>query len=447
MKNLCGLLFFILMLLFFSACTPAYEGYGVLLWSENSNAYKNGEIIKIVSTSKLNESYEIAGKNDKTTNMIPWWRVEYFKSMKEAKKYAEQYKPYTNMYVYSTKEGIPPVREKIGNADSNKILYKFRENQVAKVLSRTEKKLVVGNLEDYWYQVLLQNDVPVGSGKYITIGIKGYCFGYYLQVTNSENGEDIDPDSLAGSGSNDLLERFFHGNWRPIGFQDMLDAGKINLDKFNPAWGIFPDRENKKITILLEKNQYIAEYKEILQVSSNIYTFPDSTLKIEILSPNRLSATFSINGNQLNFNFANIKQKLDDIIQNEKKRRDEIYEKFYSRGKVLSSSAYGSIELRENKEFTWTDFDKLIPFIIPKAINGQGTISFRYFLADSLAGKYDGVITLIFNEYTPPGGINFLYQFSENGVKLYYIDNSAIQDNEVSREGNNQVILFFNFEE
>lgn len=442
MRKVLFLLLFALTL--FAACSPSYYGYGVILWTDNPEISSNGEVIKITSNSKRNKVYFFNDK-DGAERTIPWWRVEFFETLEEAESYEEQFKPYVDQYVYSEKDGVPPVREGAGSSSNNRILYKFKAFFPAKVLSRGDEKAKIGKMEAFWYHVLAENQVPIGNGKFKSVGIKGYCFGYHLNEVTSK---DISKESLGEvEGADTLIDSFFTSTWRPLYYRDMIRHKKIELEFFKSEWGLFADKENKKVFIATDRGKYSVEFQDIVKIRSGLYSFPETDLRIEFISDDKLSASYKISNRSVNTNFIKMDANIDEYIENEVKRKEKLFEDFISRGTKIKSNAYGTIEFDKDKSFYWLGLKKLIPGILPKNVDGRGKISFPYFLDSSLTSKYDGVISLAFNDYSVDKGVNFLYQFTEGGVKLFYLNNTNIEDKVVNHDGATQIIIFFTYQE
>ena len=133
-----------------------------------------------------------------------------------------------------------------------------------------------------------------------------------------------------------------------------------------------------------------------------------------------------------------------EIIDKEIERRDNLYNLFLESG-TLSSSAYGKIVFSEDRQVKWTNFRRLVPKIIPKQADTTGIAKFQVFLSDNLKNNNDGVISFHFNNTPIDAYINFLYSFSDKGVKFIYIPQSEIKDNIALKESSSPIVIFFSF--
>jgi len=429
-----------------TGCSSQAKGYGVVLWAESDSGLVNGEIVKIVSESVIQKAYIVSSENLGKRVPLEKWRLELYKTKKEAEQYAKEYEPYASMYAYSEKDGIPPVREKPENSGGVKIISKPNAYQPIKILGRQEEKAEINEMTDYWYHVLIQYQGIGNDGQYQQLGGNGYCFGHYLEIfqTNGDPLNEIAEKNDTGT-EEDPLENLLQTVWRPDYFGTMINSGRLDLHMFKNTIGLFPDPDQKKIVISTITDSYEFYYTGITNVRYNLYTFQDVDLRIEILSKYRISVTYMADGKQVTSVYRKVATDIDELINREIQIRNALFEDFYLRGPVLSSSAYGTITLKEDKTILWTGYERLIPSVIPKKISGSGWIDFPNYISSSLKDNYHGIITFFFNDYAPEKGINFLYKKTENGVRLFYVREELIQDRRVSKADLNPIVIFFTF--
>jgi hypothetical protein len=438
-------LFFIVLL---AGCGPKIIGYGVILWAEKDTALLNGDIVKISAESRIQKSYIVHKDDEKKGIPIITWRAEFFTTYQDAEDFAKKFRPYAHLYAYSDKDGIPPVREIPLNSKTVKIISKPKAYQVMKVIGRTEEKTKIQNMEDYWYYVLIEYQGIGKSGNYELLGEKGYCFGYYLSLINTEDEpEKVIEAERSVTNEDEQLDILLGSTWRPSYFLDMIHAGRIDLQRFNSDIGLFPEPRVNRITIETLEGLYVFDYSGITHVRSSLFSFNDADLRIEVLSDSKISVTYNASGNQVNEIFVKIKTDINELCEREITLRKAFYNDFYIRGKVLSSSAYGVINLDEKQYFSWKGCEKLVPSIIPPTARKNGKVDFPFYISRELKDRYDGVITLYFEGYTSEKGINFLYKFTEQGVRLVSVQEDYIVDREVTRTGINPIIIFFTFSE
>lgn len=439
---LCSILFFCL----FPGCGIGIKGYGVVLWADKDTGLVNGEIVKVVSESMIQDAYIVYKENPKEKIPLKLWRVEFFKSKKEAEQYAEEYAPYSSTYAYSEKDGVPPVREMPENSSSVRIIAKPKAHQPLKILKKMEEAVEIEEMTDYWYQVLVEFQGIGKDGQYQLLGEKGYCFGHFLKVIQTdENPEEEIQESIKPESKENPLDNFLHNVWRPEYFSDMISSGRLDLKLFKSTFGIFPEPLGNRIVISLADGYYVYDYTDISQIRYNYYTFQGADLRIEIISNFQVSVTYMAKKERVNSLFIKITSDIDALVEREVKIRDALYEDFFIRGSVLTSSAYGTIVLNPDKTFTWTDFDKLIPAVIPHEITGRGRIDFPHYISSALKENYDGVITFYFTGYSPDAGVNFLYKKTEKGARLFYVKEELIERRQVMKTDLNPMVIFFTF--
>ena len=117
-----------------AACGPRYESYGVLLWEREGIPYRNADVVPILRVFSRVETVEIElGEESKE---FPSRYFHIFPEKEEAAAYSETYAKWRWTYAYSEKSGLP-IREQANQKST--AIYKLRENQVIKVLSRAEE--------------------------------------------------------------------------------------------------------------------------------------------------------------------------------------------------------------------------------------------------------------------------------------------------------------------
>jgi hypothetical protein len=440
------LFFFLVFCYLLQGCGPGVKGHGVVLWADTDTGLKNGEIVKIISDSVVQDAYIVYKENPAERVPLKHWRVEVFKTKKAAEEFAARYAPYSSMYAYSKKDGIPPVREIPESGSSVKIISKPKAYQPLKILDKMEQPVRIDEMTDYWYQVLIEYQGIGGDGQYQLLGEKGYCFGHLLEIFETDNDPvSVIQEKLESETSEDPLDILLNNEWRPSYFGDMIRSGRLDLHRFRSAVGLFPEPVNKRIIISRADDLHEFEYTDITRVRYNLYSFQGANVRIEMISNSRISVTYTVDDEQVNDTYILINANIEELIERERNIRDSIYEDFFLRGPVLSSSAYGTIVLNPDKTCSWTGFDKLIPAVIPREISGKGRIDFPYYISPGLKENYDGVITFYFTGYAPKAGVNFLYKKTENGVRLFYVKEDLIVNRKVSRTDLNPMVIFFTF--
>ncbi|MBN1687448.1 MAG: SH3 domain-containing protein [Spirochaetales bacterium] len=408
-----------------SGCSGGSEGWGVLLWSQNETLYPTGTIVEVTNISQLNETYDIRMDKRSPVGSVAQWRLSFFNRKSRAEDFQTEYAPNADLYAVATLDGLPVREQRDPDAKRS---YKLRKGEVAKVLRRDAEKSVAGDIEGYWYQILTEG------------GISGYSFDKYLEI--------LTLDQLTGSDApgerDEFLEQFLSSTFRPKYFRYMLDTRRIDLQRFLPDYGIFPDPENHVIHIVTENHSSAIEYSDITRVTEGTHAFEGSTLLMIVKNPYEVNLQYSDRGVQYSEEFVRIDTDIDLLIIEETERRAAIFEEIYNRGNTLTSSAYGTITLTENGGFIWEGYDRLVPGVVNPADGNCGAVDFRLHLGQEPAKRYNGIISFVFDG---SNAVHFLYSMEDQGIRLKHLTYTPNNDRPllVEEEGNSPIVIFFRF--
>ena len=408
-------------------------GYALMLWGQEDGPVATGQIVPVRQESQIQDTYLVRLPGGKELAEIPIWRMRFFPDREEALQGANEYAPFQELFAYSQRDGLP-LREQ-ANQEARRI-YKLTEGQLVKVLSRAEEKVTIGSYEDYWYRVLTED------------GYEGYCFGYYLPVFTSSGDPKAEVQTMMAR--DPMLEALLGTEWRPEYFQEMVDAGRIDLNAFGPEFGMFVIPEQREIRLATGKRSSVFRYESVENVGLNRYVFDGPQLgaggiRINMQSLQRIVCTYPVADQVLSSVFIVFTGDIEEIVARERERREQIAESFISRGTVLNSNAYGSIHLQEEMRFRWDEYGRLGEQIFPRRVRGSGSVDFPYFLSRSLVELFDGIITFRFDEYDAEEGTSFLYSFDATGVRFEYVRPQGIDNLEVVRRDSSPLVIYFSF--
>jgi hypothetical protein len=422
-KRSAGLVLASLFIFIWTGCSPKHIGYGVMLWENKYSSYKNGERFFVLSKSTAQQAYLILDEKDKTKKEVPWGYIAFFSKEQEARSFSKSYKEYLHQYAYSQKRSLP-VRESPEQGAT--IIYKLNENEVVKIVSRSEKAEKAGIYENYWYQLVTED------------GHTGYCFGEFLTLFTTEG----DPFAKAKEfqSADPALKSIMENVWRPEYFDEMIRNGRFDLNDFKPEIGLFCSPAEKKIEIKLPEHEVTLNYTNIIKVG-NTYLFEGTDLRLEMGPYNILVVSFKDKGRSVTENFVLIKDDIEEIIKGELESREKEMSIFA--GATLSSDAYGTITFKPDASYFWVGFDRLVPHIIPAGTQKSGQAGFYYYPGKGLASQYTGVISFLFNGMNPRDKINFLYKLDNEGVKLVYVNKASIEGIEVKSSSLSPLTLYF----
>lgn len=405
-----------------ASCGFRPDGWGVLLWSHDEQAFPTGSVVPIVETSMLNTTYNIQSDKHAPIFTIDQWRLAFLKRKAQAEEYGARFNAFRDLFAVSDLAGLP-VRES-RDPDAKRV-YKLRIGEIVKVLEKDDTQSTAGEYEGYWYRVLTDG------------GVIGYTFNRYLQIYTSqelaEREQSVDKD--------ENLDQFLNANYRPKYYRDMLVRRRINLERFLPEYGLYPDPENGRLVIVAEEHTSIIEYESISRVSEDAYAFEGSTLLMVVKSRNEVNLQYSEEGVQYSEDYVFINADVDILIIHERERRFDLFDQLFSLGNTLNSTAYGTIILAEDGGFHWEGIDRLVPGIVSAAAGNIGIVDYPLHLSPELKGVYDGVVSFVFAEAET---VHFLYRFERDGIRLkhlVWVDD--FEDIMVEQEGLSPIIIFF----
>ncbi len=411
-----------------SACAPRLLGYGVVLWAPKEGGFQTGQTVRVAKESQLQGVYYLQAEGAKGLREISAARVRLFKERGEADAWGKEYADRVNQFAYAVKNSLP-VREK-PDPEARKI-YLLREGQLVKVVGRESRPQRVGAYENYWYEVLTDD------------GYIGYCFGQYLRPFLA----DGDPEAQAARlmSMDPALDRLLATVWRPEYFLDMIGSGRIDLVRFRPEMGLFPDPGTRTVRLVTPAYSLIFEYQQVEQVGTGRYVFTGTELRVSLSGDNRIVVSYPYKGRQVSAVYYEVKEDLDEVIARERNRRKSIYDGLTAGGRLLQSTSYGHIELQEDMRFRWNGLGSLASRISRRTAAESGVVDFPYYLSKELRGQYQGVITFRFDGDPEDGGTSFLYTLEDRGIRLVLLRPQDIVAGEAARTGLSPLILFFTF--
>jgi hypothetical protein len=404
------------------------QGFGVVLWAPQGGPLANGDQVSVVRLSEEAGKATVRAKAVKGVVELESWRLRLASSRDQARAEAEAYAPFVSTYAYALRDGLPLREEPEQEA---RRVYKLREGQVVKVLVRGGEQVQIASYQDYWYRVLTDD------------GYEGWCFGYFLPVFQSA-GNPLE-EAAALKAQDPLLEALQATAWRPEYFQEMVDNGRIDLERFSPEIGFFLDPSRREALLSVPGFRQSWDYREITNVGPSRYVIAGPELRVVMSGPDRLVLTYPRKEQQLAQVFINFTGDLDEVIQAEKDRRKALFQEFLRRGPVMTSNAYGRIRLAEGMRFDWEGFGRLADQAFLRPVAGEGVVDFAYHLSSELAASFDGVITFRFAEYGPSQGTSFLYKFDGAGARLVFLRPQAIRDIEAVSLEASPLVIYFSF--
>ena len=426
-KAALGLALLLLLSLALASCGPRAVAWGVLLWGDLAGPFASGSVVAITRDSEISDTYLVAVKGERQTREFAKGRVRKFAKRAEAADAAETLKPWLTTWGFSRKEDPPPlpIREEADAA--SKTVYRLRFGQLVKVVGRSTERVEVKPYSDYWYEVATED------------GYGGWCFGHFLKVFTAEGEPAAEQERLLAE--DDTLARILGTVWRPDFFRKMINDGRIDLGSFREDVGLFPDPDRRTFRLVLTRETREFPYQRIERSGTTTYAMVGSDLRITVLDEERISVSYRDGDLQAGGLYALLEKDVADVIAGELQRRQNLYDRLRSAGATLTSSSYGVIRLQAGMRFSWQGFDRLVPSLIDARARGTGRVDFPYHVGKVLAGQYDGVITLQFDD--GGGEVSFLVKNAAGGVRLTALGRDAFEELDAVRVGISPVVIFF----
>jgi hypothetical protein len=408
-------------------------GWGVLLWANESRGIPSGTIMPVYIKSNI-EKVWIAGipkdyqkKEIKERKIeIPLAQLELAGSARAARKRAAEFGDYALVYAETLQDGLP-IREDPDNS-ANRV-YRLRFGEIIKIISSAKGTPAISAtgapLPGDWYRVLTRD------------GTRGYCFSYRLRLFEHTTGPLV-ADALPNIGETDeTLERLQSKNWSSEIYNEMLNKRKFNMEFLSKHWGFSTGEDTGIANIYTRDVDKSFHYSTIRKTSDTAWRFEGSPLSMRLLSDNLLAVDFiDDDGSRRLLHFVALPTSINDLIEQEKNRREAQYKTLYALGPGFTSSTSGVLNFTEEGDFLWEDFEMLVPEYIPISALGRGAVELRYQIGDELLENYTGVISF---RFITIGGqdrsVNFLYTIGADGIadalRLEYVRPSSIQDDTV----------------
>ena len=414
-------------------------GYGVLLWSIDDPPIDSGTVLPVYIRSNIEKKWvvgvpeSIRGNRDYKLE-IPLAQMEFIGSKGKAVKWAEDFAEHALMYAETLLDGLP-IREATDN--NAKRVYRLRLGEIIKIID-----LVKGNppisttgdpLPGDWYKVMTID------------GVTGYCFSYRLRIFNqNEEPVNISPNTQRNTIADPNLEMILSKKWSPESYLDMINSKRIDIQHLEKKYLFDPGQEVGTARIVLPDLERKFTYERISPDGDRQWIFEGTNLQMILRQNNTLTVQFHEGGGaRRTLTFVSLPNEIEDIIIQEKARRDHQYMTIYNNGPVFTSNNYGTITLLQSGGFTWKGYDLLVPQVIPSETNGTGRINMDLYITGSLEERYNGAFTFQFTDIRINNTICFLYGLENQSLRLEVIPDFGIDSNVVMRRSPSPTVLYF----
>jgi len=431
-KHLPIILIFLLFIFSFSSCSRL--GWGILLWTIEDPHVLSGTVLPVYIRSNIEQVWIVGVPGDSAKVEVPLSMFEFVGSKRKAEKRAEEFSQYAVVYAENLQDGLP-VRDDPDNGSRR--VYRLRLGEIVKIIEKAEGNPPVSTTGDPlpgdWYIVLTQE------------GISGYCFSYRLKIFDHYEGPiqaaSVDRREPA---SDPDLDMVLSKTWSPESYLDMVNSKQINIEELNKNYRFDPGQDVGIARIILPDIERKFEYEGIYPDGARAWRFEGANLSMNLRNNNILAVQFlESSGLRRTLLFASLSSDVSDLILQENTRRQGQFMTIYNQGPVFTSTNYGTITLTTTGNFTWTDYDLLVPQLIPAETKGQGRVLMDIFLSTSLAERYTGAFTLRFTDIRQNNTHFFMYNLDNQGLRLEVVPDYCIEDVTVTRRSTSPMVLYF----
>ncbi len=411
------------------------------MWPEDPEHLDAGSILTLMSESNITDSYwakyqpkaelnaaGTEGSNDDQPPLVEAefsrFRVRKFETEEDALAFAQEFTEFAGTYARSQRDALPIRRLMDRHSDR---IYRLREGEELKVIDRSPEQTDEAGLVDYWYHVIAED------------GTTGWTFGYYLTIF--EVGEEPTEQGVHDTA---LFSNFLMQTWRPRSFADMLRTQRFDLNRFHPAYGLFPQPESRSIRIVTQSGVNEFSYAGLQPTSETRYIDQATGLELEFEGETSLTLRYEDNGSRVTSRFVVIEDDIREVITREQTRRLEIFDELYQRaGRGMKSLAYGDIDLQRDRSFFWRGNNRLRPEVIPNTAGNTGRVSLGRYLHPSLRTQFDGALAFDFNGVDTE--VTFLYRVTAAGLQLTHVPESRLDGVTVTAIPELPLVIFFAF--
>ena len=421
----------------FSSCSKL--GWGVLLWTIEEPPVLSGTVLPVYIRSNIEQvwivgvpdSSRILGDPVKVEVPLSWF--ELVGSKRKAQKRAEEFSQYAAVYAENLQDGLP-IRD--GPDNNSRRVYRLRLGEIIKILSISDGNPPISTTGDPlpgdWYIVLTQD------------GVTGYCFSYRLKIFEHYEGPVQAVTERRQPVSDPDLDIVLSKTWSPEIYLDMINSRQINIEEFEKNYRFDPGQDTGIARIIMPDIEREFIYDGIYPDGERAWRFEGTNLNMNLRRNNTLAVQFiESSGGSRTILFTALSSDIDDLILQENTRRQGQFMTIYSQGPVFTSTNYGTVSFTATGNFTWTDFDLLVPEHIPSETRGQGHVYMDLFLSPSMEERYDGAFTLRFTDIRQNNTLFFCYNLDNQGLRLEVVPAYCIEDSAVTRRAASPMVLYF----
>ncbi len=415
------------------SCSDKIMGYSVVLWTIPEHQIESGQVVPVYIKSNISHVYVIGTESGEKIE-VPLWQLTDPVKKGKVSGVAQKYAEFANSYASVKLNGLPSRAEPVNTA---KQVYRLRKGEIVKILYKGEGTAPMTGgkpLPGEWFKILM-ND-----------GTQGWCFSYNLALFQMDkNGEQIGGEVVETSEEVDTrFDELIKNSWYPDYYSTLISSGNIDLSRLSANYKFVIDLENEKVSLNMNKIHESWKYEGYTKTDDNEFTLTNVPIIVFYKRADYIVIRYTDeSGKPQDINLVAISEDLSEIIAQEKERRNQVYMQLVQMSPELSSSNYGTLELKEDGTFKWSKYKLLVPSVIPAGVKNAGTATIKYTLSKPLQANYDGVITFNFDSSNgTTEEVNFLYKIEESGLRLEDTNGASFKGNQITSRGSSPTIVY-----
>jgi len=409
------------------------------LWAVEDPAIPSGTVLPIQLRSNIEQAWvAVVPDQYKTSNeqsvMVPLPRLEFFRTRGRAEKYAAAFAEYAVAYAETMQDGLP-IRDKPEN--NARRTYRLKEGEIIKILEKAEGAEAVSTtgspLEGDWFKVLTQS------------GSTGYCFSYRLRIFEHTAGPLGDAPAEVDTTGDRELELVLSRTWYPEMYGKMVDSNQLDLDVLSQNYSFTAGIANGKARIHLENGDAEFPYRKITKTGNSSWNFDGTPLQVTLLSESKLDVKWEdANKAAKTETFVTLPLSVENIVNQERERRQDRLLGLFNRGPRYVSPNYGTLFVDASGGFTWEDINSLPEGVLPGPVMGTGRLDFDYNLSAEMAERYTGALALRPNTVSGRRAvIVFAYTLDNQGLRMEHIPPGYASTRTISRRSSSPFVIYF----
>ena len=438
-KHFGAVLLSCLLCMVFSSCSRVI-GYSVVLWNIPDRELADGTVVPVYVKSNIAHQYIIKLPQTGERVEVPLWKLSSPVSKKRAVALAQKYAEFEHKYAKCVLDGLP-IREDPENGSKQQ--YRLRQDEVIRVLYRGNGVIPTNgkeNLKGEWLRVLASD------------GTTGWCFSQNLRLfaMNADGSYGEGSEEAQVQQADEVLDMFLKTKWYPDYYAQMISRNRIELDYFSPEFYFDTGSDTGTVAIHLHNLDVEYPFAGISKVAESVYKCNGTPIQVTVRGGSSIVVQYTdASGKPKSYNFVSLADDVDigKLIQDENERRANVLNDIRALGPAFSSSNYGDLIFDQNSIFLWTNFDLLVPSVISRTAQNDGTVSVKYLLPVNLRNEWDGILTFSFSGMSKE--VNLLYKKLNNGLRLSVAKVSVSLDTVTERntvsvsQTNNALVMFF----